>query len=225
MSAIPQRLEAVIFDLDGTLVDSAGDLADAVDRLLAEHGLPPVGVDATRRMVGDGARKLLARAFAHVGHAIAETDFEAAYARFLEIYENELGDTTRLYPGAHACLDSLRARGMPLGLCTNKPAVPTRHLLERLGLTEVFGAVIGGGDTPELKPHPLPLLTVVQRLGARPETALYVGDSRTDLETARAAGIPIALIPSGYGQKPVSHEEGDVALPHFAALTRLVAGR
>jgi phosphoglycolate phosphatase len=223
MSRLPEPLDAVVFDLDGTLVDSAGDLAEAVDRMLAELGLPPVGVAAVTRMIGDGARMTLERAFARVGHTPTPEGFEAAMARFLDIYEHELGDSTRLYPGAEACLAALRARGVRLGLCTNKPSTPTRQLLERLGLPKTFGAVVGGGDTPELKPHPLPLLTTLERLGARPDRALYVGDSRTDLETARKAGVAIALIPSGYGQHPVAAEEGDIAVEDLAALAELLA--
>jgi phosphoglycolate phosphatase len=221
--SLPEPLEAVLFDLDGTLVDSVHDLADALDRLLIETGLPPVGVDAARRMVGDGARKTLERALARVGAELPHAEFEAAFARFLDIYENELGDTTRLYPGARACLERAAASGILLGLVTNKPSVPTRQLLDRLELTPLFAVVVGGGDVAELKPHPLPLLTAVRALGARPETALYVGDSRTDLDTARAAGVRIALIPSGYGQQPVTATESDLAVPSLTALAERLA--
>lgn len=168
---LPSNLAAVVFDLDGTLVDSAAELADALDRLLAEYDLPPAGVEATKRMVGDGARLLLGRGLQQAGVVLTPADFEAAFARFIDIYENELSDSSTLYPGARACLDGLARRGLTLGLCTNKPARPTRQLLARLDLTDRFSAVVGGGDTAELKPHPLPLLTVVERLGARPETS------------------------------------------------------
>lgn len=219
---LPSNLAAVVFDLDGTLVDSAAELADALDRLLAEYDLPPAGVEATKRMVGDGARLLLGRGLQQAGVVFTPADFEAAFARFIDIYENELSDSSTLYPGARACLDGLARRGLTLGLCTNKPARPTRQLLARLDLTDRFSAVVGGGDTAELKPHPLPLLTVVERLGARPETSLYVGDSRTDLETARAAGLAIALLPSGYGMQPVTLAESDLPAATLEDLTALL---
>ena len=219
---LPRNLAAVVFDLDGTLVDSAAELADALDRLLAEYDLPPAGVEATKRMVGDGARLLLGRGLRQAGVELAPADFEAAFARFIDIYENELSDSSTLYPGARACLDGLARRGLKLGLCTNKPARPTRQLLARLDLTDRFSAVVGGGDTAELKPHPLPLLTVVERLGAQPETTLYVGDSRTDLETARAAGLAIALLPSGYGMQPVTLAESDLPVATLDDLTALL---
>ena len=218
---LTHHFDTAVFDLDGTLVDSAAELAGALDRLLAEYDLPPAGVEATKRMVGDGARLLLTRGLQQAGRTLTPEDFEVAFDRFLEIYERELSDSSALYPGARACLDQLAEQGLKLGLCTNKPAVPTRQLLARLGLIDRFSAIVGGGDTAELKPHPLPLLTVVERLGARPERTLYVGDSRTDLEAARAAGLPIALLPSGYGMEPVTLAESDLPAATLVELAKL----
>jgi phosphoglycolate phosphatase len=189
----------LLFDLDGTLVDSAPDLARAVDRMLLEFERPPVGEEQVRRWVGNGSRRLVKRAL--TGRMDGEVEEElAAHAlqRFFHHYSNSLSAHSRLYEGVAEALPKLRANGYALGVVTNKPVRFAEPLLRELGILGYFSAIIGGDCLPQRKPDPEPLLHAAQLLGTAPACTLMVGDSRNDVEAARAAGMPVVCVPYGY---------------------------
>ncbi|WP_179378681.1 phosphoglycolate phosphatase [Jannaschia marina] len=193
--SVPTSLDAVVFDLDGTLIDSAPGLQQAAAALMAELSLPEPDLPTTIGFVGSGAPKLVERCLRWAG---AEPEaYPQALDRFLALYNRDPMSGTTTYPGAQALLDVLHERGLHLGLCTNKPARPTRTILEALALGP-FDAVVGGDSLPVRKPDPAPLLHVIAALGATADTTLYVGDTIVDWHTARAAGVAYAHIDGGY---------------------------
>ncbi|HVO03070.1 MAG TPA: HAD-IA family hydrolase [Candidatus Cybelea sp.] len=204
----------LVFDLDGTLIDSAPDLAQAVNALLAELGKPPLAEAAVRPMIGDGSRLLLQRALAASGVEPPPGIFE----RFMEHYLHFIADRTRTYPDVVATLEVLRDDGHPMGVCTNKPIKPTKRVLEAYGLADFFGAVIGGDSMAKRKPEPEPLWETIARLGGG--SAAMIGDSANDMLCARAANVTGILIPSDYG---LPADEADVKLTRFAELPGAIA--
>ena len=210
------KRHVLVFDLDGTLIDSAPDIAAAVNSLFAELNLPAVPVAHVRRWIGDGAPKLLERALADVGSALTAAEL---FPRFTVHYgENTVGRTT-VYPGVEQALTELAGLGCRMGVCTNKPFAPTQAILAAFGLDRHFGAVIGGDSLPQRKPEPEPLWEVVRRLGGTPDQAVLVGDSAVDLACAEAAGIPAIIIPSGYGMVA---PEAPLTIPDFRDLRAAV---
>ena len=203
----------LVFDLDGTLIDSAPDLAQAVNALLAELGRPPLAETAIRPMIGDGSRLLLARALAASGIEGPPDAFE----RFMVHYLHYVADKTKVYSDVIETLEALRANGHPMGVCTNKPAIPTERVLEVFGLARFFGAVVGGDTLPQRKPEPEPLLEAIRRLGGGP--GAMIGDSANDMLCARAAKVPGILIPSDYG---AAATDADVKLARFVDLPEAV---
>ncbi len=210
----------LIFDLDGTLVDSAPDLAAALNGLLGELGKPPLAENTVRAMVGDGAGVLVQRGLAASG--LGDADQPSALKRFLALYRDCLIDKTRAYPAVEETLEQLMAAGHRLGVCTNKPYDPTQRILKALQLDRFFGAVIGGDSLPQRKPDPEPLLAAIEQLGGTAKSAVMIGDSANDVLCARAARVTAILIPSDYGNPA---EDADVKLARFgelpAALARL----
>jgi phosphoglycolate phosphatase len=205
----------LVFDLDGTLIDSAPDLAQAVNALLAELGKPPLAETAIRPMIGDGSRLLLARALAASGIEGPPDAFD----RFMVHYLAFIADKTRVYPGVPETLAALQEKGHPLGVCTNKPYKPTVHVLEAFNLAHFFGAVIGGDSLPQRKPEPEPLLETIARLGGG--AAAMIGDSANDILCARAARVPGILIPSDYG---LPAQDADVKIARFTDLPAALEG-
>jgi phosphoglycolate phosphatase len=200
----------VVFDLDGTLVDSSKDLADGVNLLLAELGGRRLPDEAVVRMVGEGASVLVARALAASGVDPAPPD-AVSLARFVELYEQRMFVHTRVYPGIPEAL-RYAASVARLALLTNKPAHETAGMLRGLGLDAFFGDAVVGGDGPlARKPDPAGLRHLMAQLGAVPETTLMVGDSRIDLETARAAGTGVCLARYGFGFRFQADEVAGVA--------------
>ena len=199
-----------LFDLDGTLIDSRADLAAATNAMRARHGLPALPLETVASYVGDGVRVLAQRALegAAVDPDLAAREISAAYAEHLT-------DRTTAYPGVDAGLRALRAAGHDLALVTNKPGPLARRLFDHFGWTPLFAALLGGGDTPELKPSPLPLQTAMQRTGHAPATTWMVGDHHTDLEAARRAGVKSIYLASGIGHPGA--EKPDLVCPDFAA--------
>lgn len=193
-------LKAIIFDLDGTLVDSVRDLREAVNALLAEEGLRQLSLDEVKSMIGDGAAKLVERALSATGGDLSR--LSALVARFLQIYEADATRNTEAYPGVVETLAGLRQLGLPLAVVTNKPYGATIDILETLGLRAYFDAVIGGDTLPERKPHPAPILAALSHLGIEPEAALMVGDNYHDVQAAQAAGVRAVAVTYGYSHKP-----------------------
>lgn len=211
-----------IFDLDGTLIHSAPDIADAANRLLAEYGGSHLPVGKVMNMVGGGAPKLLERAFAAAGLPMPPAD--EALRRFLDHYHTGPVMRTKPYPGVTNLLAALRRAGNPMALCTNKPGRATEAILQRLRWDGLFDAVVAGDDLPEKKPSPLPVLTALFLAGGSPDRALYVGDSRVDVLAARNAGLPGVVLTHGYSHGPVSAMGADVLSTTVRPLLRL-AGR
>lgn len=219
MSAPPQApLQAVVFDLDGTLVETAPDLHLVLSEVMAEEGLPAPPLDALRTMIGDGARALVTRGFAAAGAPLAEADLDRLYARFLALYVARPCRASTLYPGALDVLAALRARGLGLGVCTNKPQRPSELLLDALGIAGMIDCVVGGDVLPVRKPHPDHLRAVVEALGAAPAASVMVGDSRNDLAAARALGVPCVLMSFGYTAVPARELGAEGVVDSFAAL-------
>jgi phosphoglycolate phosphatase len=210
----------IVFDLDGTLIDSAPDLAVAINAMLAEFGGEPLSVQEVRRMVGDGVAALVARALA------ARQRGQAEQARALQIfmrhYESNATSLTTAFPGAGAALQALQAAAIPLAVCTNKPARLSAAILARLGLAPYFGRVLGGDSLPFRKPDPRVLLSLLEAFDARAQDALLVGDSEVDAATAQAAGVPFVLMKHGYRRGPVDEIACLAALESFAQLPPLV---
>jgi phosphoglycolate phosphatase len=190
----------VVFDLDGTLIDSRQDLADAANALLARHGAPPLPVPDVVRMVGEGARTLVARV---LDRAALQVDLDAALATFLEAYDARLANHTRAYDGIRAALTALTAAGCRLSVLTNKPQRATDRVLEALDLRTPFTAVLGGDTAVGRKPEPLGLRMLMSEAGTAPDETVMVGDSWVDVHTARAAGIEACLVTWGFGYEGV----------------------
>jgi phosphoglycolate phosphatase len=185
----------VVFDLDGTLVDSAPDIHAALDRLMAGQGRPGFARPEVTAMIGDGVRVLVERAAAARDIAFSE----ALLARFTADYTAHAAEATALFPGIAAALDGLAAAGWALAVCTNKPAAATAALLGALGLAGRFAAVGGGDSFPVRKPDPGHLLGTIAQAGGNPAAAVMIGDHRNDVAAARGAGLPCLFAGWGYG--------------------------
>ena len=189
----------VLIDLDGTLVDSAPDLAFCVDATLKQLGLPPQGLEQVRDWVGNGVEKLMRRALSgDIDGAPDEALLKRAMPVFLKLYEHNLAQRSRLYPGIREGIALLKAQGILLGCVTNKIARFTEPLLKQLGVRDEFGIVVSGDTLAEKKPHPAPLLHAAQFFNVAPHESLMVGDSVHDVEAARAAGFQVACVSYGY---------------------------
>ncbi|MCW3781114.1 phosphoglycolate phosphatase [Defluviimonas salinarum] len=212
---------ALIFDLDGTLIDSLPDLAAAVNRMLAAEGQPPMVPARIRSFVGDGAKVLVARVMAERGIDMARHD--ALAGRLVADYTERSAEFTTVYPHVRETLGTLRSDGHRLGICTNKPAAATASVLDALGLAPFFDCVVAGDTLAERKPHPAPLRAACAALGG---DCVFVGDSEVDAHTAEAAGMPFLLFSAGYLRVPRSEIRfaGDFDdfrdLPQFVARVR-----
>lgn len=205
------------FDLDGTLLDTHEDLGAAVNHALALTGRPPVPVAEVRHLIGGGARKMLERALDLTG-GIDEAAFDPLYRALLDFYTQNIAVHTRLYPGGEAMLDGLAARGVKLAVVTNKVESLARKLVDELGLTARFAAIIGG-DTlgpGRAKPARDMIDEMVARLGGG--RAAFVGDTTYDIRAARAAGVPCVAVSFGFHDKPPPELGADAVIDHFAEL-------
>ena len=218
----PARI--LICDLDGTLVDSAPDLASAVADLLAETGRPPLDEAAVRRMVGDGVAKLVERALEASGGVPGGGALDAHVARYLAFYEGRLTEKTRPYPGAVETLSGLKDGGWRLAVCSNKPEAPSRQILAALGLDRLFEAVAGGDTFAVKKPDPGHLHGLLETMGAAPAQAVMLGDGRNDVLAARGTGLPVIAFASGYGPVPAHELGADALIETFADLPAALAG-
>lgn len=210
--------EAVIFDLDGTLVDTVGDFVLALNHMLTQLPLPagtPTSVsrDTVEQLVGKGSehliRSLLSQVLAEAGHTLPAAAFEALQAPAWDHYQTRYlainGQQAEVYPGVLACLEGLQARGLPLACLTNKPTAFALPLLKAKGLDRFFSVVFGGDAFERKKPDPLPLLKTCEALGTLSERTLMVGDSSNDAQAARAAGCPVWLVTYGYNHGQPLH--------------------
>jgi len=218
-----QRMRTVIFDLDGTLADTAGDLITAANSALVRLGHPPqlmMGTDDAAAFAG--GRAMLRLAATRMGHADPEALADAGYQPLLDAYAAAIDTFTTLYPGALAAVDRLRAAGHATGICTNKPEGLAVALLHRLGLISRFPALIGADTLPTRKPDPAPLLETISRLKGDRTRAVLVGDTITDRETAAAAGIPCILVTFGPTGGAVAGLSPEGLLHHYDDLDRVL---
>ncbi|MFN3526684.1 MAG: phosphoglycolate phosphatase [Paracoccus sp. (in: a-proteobacteria)] len=211
----------IVFDLDGTLIDSAPDIHACVNAVLRDNQIPPLTLPRVRSFIGGGVELLWTRVIAACG--IDPVHRGTLIAAFMSRYHDATA-LTRLYPGAAEALAVLAELGHPLGMCTNKPLGPTRHILEHFGLTRCFGVVIAGDSLPEKKPHPAPLRAALAALGADGALprGLYVGDSEFDANCAKAVPVPFLLYTEGYRHVALDEMTSHARFSHFDDLPRLV---
>ncbi len=215
------KLKSLIWDLDGTLVDSAGDIAASVNHVLQSYQLPALTVEQVRKMIGHGAIKLLERAFDEVrGEALYQPD--EGYSRFLAHYRDHCCSETAAFTGIVEVLAQARAMGLKQGVCTNKPVVMANMIVDHLFAPGTFGAVVGGDSTACRKPDPKPLRRCLELMGSDPQEAIMIGDSAADVGVARAGGIPVVLLPWGYTQNGIAELQADYEVQDAVGLLALL---
>lgn len=208
----------IVFDLDGTLVDSAHDLVATLNVVLGREGHEPLPMEQARTMIGQGARALLERGLAATGTSVDPVRLEALYEGFLAHYAENIAVETRAFPGVVETIDRLAEEGWLIACCTNKLEWLSRRLLDQLGLASRFAA-IAGGDTFEMKkPDPGHIVATIREAGGDPRLAVMVGDSANDIDAAKAAGIPVVAVDFGYTDTPVTELGPDIVISHFDAL-------
>jgi phosphoglycolate phosphatase len=215
---LPLAGATIVFDLDGTLVDTAPDLVSTLNLLLAREGIAALPLGDARDMIGQGARALIARGFAAAGAPLDERKLSALFVDFIDHYLAHIADRSRPFPGVLAAMDSLAAEGARLAVCTNKRTDLSVALLDALDLTRRFAAIVGADAAPAAKPAAAHLITTIERAGGSVERAVMVGDSTSDAGTARAAGVPLVLVSFGYTDTPARELGADVLIDHFDEL-------
>jgi phosphoglycolate phosphatase len=213
-------MATIIFDLDGTLVDTAPDLIDALNTVLGREGLPTIPDDKARALIGHGAWRMLEGGLAVAGRPAS--DIDRLYGDFIAHYSGHLTDRSRLFPGVEPALDALAERGRTLAVCTNKLERLSVRLLRSLGLADRFAAICGQDTFGVQKPHPEALLGTLRRAGGRVDRAIMVGDSQTDIATARAALMPVVAVDFGYSDVPVSELGPDKIISHYDCLPEII---
>lgn len=209
----------IVFDLDGTLIDSAPDIQFAASAILRNHGKEALSLEETRSFIGEGATVFVRRMMAARDMTQTAQSLETLQAEFLVQYEVSV-DKAVFYPSVQSTLTALKANGHKLGLCTNKPELPARAAIRTMGIDSFFDAFIAGGMGERSKPEPDMLLKVIEYLGGG--ATLYVGDSETDATTAKRAEVPFALYSQGYRKSAVSEIHHDWVFDHFEALPGIV---
>jgi len=213
-------MQTVIFDLDGTLVDSAPDIRASVNKMLVEEGLPELDLATVISFIGNGLPVLVQRVMARF--RIADAEFARLSARILEIYNASASEYTVTYEGVRQVLDALKAKGVRLGVCSNKPKEPAMHVLEGLDLSKYFDLVVGGDTFDTRKPDPLPLLKTIGETAI--QDVLYVGDSEVDAETALRAQVTFALFTEGYRKSSVEDIPHDHRFSSWMEFLSIVEG-
>jgi phosphoglycolate phosphatase len=212
----------IVFDLDGTLVDTAPDLIATLNTILAREGLPPIAFEAARNMVGGGARHMIERGLAAEGRTSVPAEVERLCGQFIEHYAAHIADHSRPFPGVEAALDELARAGCRLAVCTNKLEWLSLRLLGALGLADRFAAICGADTFGVQKPDAAILRGTVARAGGRTERAIMVGDAITDIAVARAAGIAVIAVDFGYSETPVAELGPDRIVSSFDRLPAVV---
>jgi len=214
-------MQTVIFDLDGTLVDSAPDIRASVNEMLVEENREELDLPTIISFVGNGLPTLVRRVLEHFD--IEDSQFSRLNERVLAIYNASTYEHTVMYEGVREVLDCFRGKGIRLGVCTNKPEEPARHVLDALGLTQYFDVVVGGDTFEKRKPDPLPLLKVIGETSL--SDVLYVGDSEVDAETAQRAGVTFALFTEGYRKSPVEGMPHDMLFSEWREFLSVVEAK
>jgi phosphoglycolate phosphatase len=219
MTAFPFR--TIVFDLDGTLADTAPDLTAALNHALGELGRPSVPAADVRHMVGHGARALLGRGLAATGE-VSDALIEQGFPLFIAYYEDHICDHSYAWPGVEAALDALAADGVALSVCTNKLEGLAHRFIAEIGWEGRFASIVGGDTLPVRKPDPAPLFEAIARAGGGP--AAFVGDSITDTDTARNAGLPCVAVTFGFSDRPTEKLGANVLIDHFDQLVPALRG-
>ncbi|MGZ3402805.1 MAG: HAD hydrolase-like protein [Phenylobacterium sp.] len=219
---------AIAFDLDGTLVDTAHDLIGTLNWLLAEEGLRPLSLDGARPFIGRGARWMIERGFQAADAPLPSERIQPLFDRFIERYTAHIADESRPFPGCVEALESLKADGARLAVCTTKLTGLSRSLLDALDMSRLVDAVIGADAAPGIKPDPRHLETAIAAAGGTMDRAIMVGDAATDAGAARAAKTPLILVSFGYTEVPAAELRPDILIDHYdqlpAACLRLLGG-
>ena len=215
MTKLPR---AVIWDLDGTLIDSAADLSRALNALLSEHGLGVHSVELIKTMIGGGIARLVDRGWAAHGKNLHYSEIEILSGRFLDHYARCATDETRLYDSVEDVVRELRSRGVAQAICTNKPSAIAALIIEHLGIAEVFDTIIGGDTTAKKKPDPLPVQSCLAAMKILDRSAVMVGDSKVDVAAGQAAGLPVVLVRHGYSHLPVDSLGADAVIDNISGL-------
>lgn len=212
-------VKAVAFDLDGTLINSAKGLAEAVDLTLEALGYDAVGFDQVSVWIGHGAINLIETALQHIDPEAGMQRFDEGFTLFTQFYTEIVKQGSDVYPGVYETLDALKAEGYHLALITNKPSRFLPMLLAELKMTDYFALVLGADDVAKRKPHPAPLFVTLGHFGLRQEELLFVGDSRNDIESARSAGVRTVGVTYGYNfGRPVTEENPTFVIEEMTAL-------
>jgi phosphoglycolate phosphatase len=211
----------ILFDLDGTLIDSAPDLVGTLNIILRRHGRTTLTISDVKKLVGNGARALLERGFKETG-APAE-NLDALTVEFIETYVPNCAVLSRPFSGVIETLDTFANSGYRMAVCTNKPQAPSETILTELGLMQYFEVVVGGDFFPMRKPDPQHLLGALQLMDAPENPAIMVGDSYNDVASARNAGIPVIVVTYGYTTTPAHELGGDILVDHFSDIVTAVA--
>jgi phosphoglycolate phosphatase len=208
----------IVFDLDGTLIDTAPDLIDTLNLILQEQGLRPVAVATARMMIGGGARVMIERALTAQGHSRESAEIDRLYAAFIAHYRAHIADRSRPFPQLEQTLDRLTAAGYRLAVCTNKLESLSVKLLQALKLAPRFAAICGQDTFGMAKPDPEILRRTILRAGGQPTQAIMIGDSKTDVQTARGARVPVIAVDFGYSDVPIATLQPDCTISSFADL-------
>lgn len=216
-------MKTVVFDLDGTLADTSADLLAAANACFAQlgHGAVLDGRDVLTAF--HGGRAMLRSGFDRLGVNYSEADIAREYPRLLAAYEGGIDTHTRMYPGAVAAVEALRSAGMAVSICTNKPEYLAEELLRRLGVRDLFGALVGADTLPVRKPDPAPYIEAVRRVGGAVARSMLVGDTETDRKTGLAAGVPVALVTFGPEGTGVARLAPEALLDRYEDLPGLAA--
>ncbi len=218
-----KRFDAVLFDLDGTLIETAPDLCGALNHTLAQAGRDGVALDQIRQMIGDGARVMLRLGLEATGQSPSEREIEQWFDVLLDYYWHHVADHSFPFPGVLTALAELRAAGLKLAVCTNKPHRLSNRLFEQLDMAPLFDAVLGGDSLAVRKPHAGHILGALEAIGVAPERAVMIGDSANDLNAARNAGLPVVLVTFGYTTTPARELGADALIDHFDQLLPTLA--
>jgi phosphoglycolate phosphatase len=213
----------IVFDLDGTLIDTAPDLIDTLNFTLSQHGLPTVPYEEARPLIGGGARGMIEKALLLEGRSAATADVDALYAPFVAHYAEHIADRSRPFPGLEPALDEMARAGHRLAVCTNKLEWLSRRLLDAMQLSGRFAAICGQDTFAVQKPDPRIFRSTVLQAGGEPYRAIMVGDSITDIRTARAANVPVVAVDFGYTDVPVATLGPDRVISSFVELGAAVA--